>query len=325
MSEKEKEFNNTKENKLADTAPIKVAQNRTTDTNQIEINDDGMRSHEKEEHLFSEFVKEQYQAIKENFELIFNKSGSSGTSVGREFQPPGKKKKSRQFSRFGKNPKSCFLNSLLIITVIVIIVGLMSTSFLIFQYFRIAAGLPGVDDLQQYASQFETTHIYDRNGNLIYEILDPTAGRRTYTPLENISPYVVAATIATEDKDFYTNPGFDPWGIIRALWQNYTTGRVVSGASTITQQLARSLLLSPEERNQVTTQRKTREIVLAAEITRKYSKDEIIELYLNEIYYGNIAYGIEAAAETYFNFISRSTQSRPIIIPCGFAASAGGL
>ena len=184
---------------------------------------------------------------------------------------------------------------------LLIIIGLLTTSFIIFQYFRIAAGLPSIDDLRQYASQFETTRIYDRNGNLIYEILDPNAGRRTFTPLDNISPYVIAATIATEDKDFYTNPGFDIWGIMRAFWQNYTTGHVVSGASTITQQLARSLLLSPEERSQVTTQRKTREIVLAAEITRKYSKDEILELYLNEIYYGNIAYGVEAAAETYFN------------------------
>ena len=172
---------------------------------------------------------------------------------------------------------------------------------MIFQYFTIAAGLPSVDDLAQYASQFETTRIYDRNENLIYEIIDPNAGRRTYTSLDDVSPFLIAATIATEDKDFYSNPGFDPWGILRAFWQNYTSGEVVSGASTITQQLARTLLLSPEERSQITTQRKAREIVLAAEITRKYSKDEILELYLNEIYYGNLAYGIEAAAETYFN------------------------
>jgi len=158
-----------------------------------------------------------------------------------------------------------------------------------------------VDDLRDYASQFETTRIYDRNGNLIYEILDPNAGRRTYVTIDEISPYLIAATIATEDKDFNTNPGFDPWGILRALWQNYTSGRVVSGASTITQQLARTLLLSPEERMQITTKRKAREIVLAAEITRQYSKNEILELYLNENNYGNLAYGIEAAAETYFN------------------------
>jgi penicillin-binding protein 1C len=210
------------------------------------------------------------------------------------------------FRRVTRNPKSCLLYGFLGTVFSLILLGIIIVSFLIFQYFTIAASLPSVDDLSQYASQFETTRIYDRSGNLIYEILDPNAGRRTHTPLEEISPYVIAATIATEDKDFYTNPGFDPPAIMRALWQNYTSGRVVSGASTITQQLARTLLLSPEERSQTTARRKAREIVLAAEITRKYSKDEIMELYLNEIYYSNLAYGIQAAAETYFDTDARN-------------------
>jgi len=81
---------------------------------------------------------------------------------------------------------------------------------------------------------------------------------------------------------------------------NYTSGEIVSGASTITQQLARMLLLQDERYDQ-TYERKAREIILAAEITRRYSKEDVLELYLNEIYYGNLAYGIEAAAETYFN------------------------
>jgi membrane peptidoglycan carboxypeptidase len=79
---------------------------------------------------------------------------------------------------------------------------------------------------------------------LLYEILDPNAGRRTYIALEHISPAVVAATIATEDKEFYNHPGFDAVALVRALWQNYTSGEIVSGASTITQQLARMLLLA---------------------------------------------------------------------------------
>lgn len=195
----------------------------------------------------------------------------------------------------------CVLRVLVIFLFIGIFFVIAGLSFLVIQYFTIAAGLPSVEDLRDRASQFETTRLYDRDGNLIYEIIDPNAGRRTYVPLEDVSPYLVAATIATEDKDFYNNPGFDPWGIMRAFWQNYTAGEVVSGASTITQQLARTLLLSPEERFEQSVRRKTREIVLAAEITRKYSKDEILELYLNEIYYGNLAYGVEAAAETYFN------------------------
>jgi penicillin-binding protein 1C len=177
---------------------------------------------------------------------------------------------------------------------------LLGGSIALYQYYSIARTLPSVSDLRERASQFETTRILDRNGNVLYEIIDPSAGRRTYVPLERISPTVVAATIATEDKDFYSHPGFDPWAITRALWENYRTKGQGGGASTITQQLARNLLLSPEERIQRTYTRKAREIILAAEITRRYSKDEILELYLNENYYGNLAYGIEAAAETYF-------------------------
>ena len=210
----------------------------------------------------------------------------------------GTKKDEKQRKEKGKGCSSRIL-LWIVLGVVVIILGF--SIFLTVQYFAIAATLPGVEDLRAKASQFETTRIYDRNGNLIYEILDPTAGFRTYIPLEEMSPYIIAATIATEDKDFYNNPGFDFWGIARALWQNYTSGTIVSGASTITQQLARTLLLTPEERTEQTVQRKAKEIILAAEITRRYSKDEILELYLNEIYYGNLAYGIEAASETYFN------------------------
>ena len=222
-------------------------------------------------------------------------------SKGNSKEPPKLPPKGNFLKFFKKDPKSCLVYGFLGTIFIGIISGIIVLSFLIFQYFRIASDLPSVDHLRDYASQFETTRIYDRNDNLIYEILDPNAGRRTYVTVDEISPYLIAATIATEDKDFYTNPGFDPRGILRALWQNYTSGKVVSGASTITQQLARTLLLSPEERAQITTRRKAREIVLAAEITRKYSKNEILELYLNENNYGNLAYGIEAAAETYFN------------------------
>ncbi len=201
----------------------------------------------------------------------------------------------------GKKPLGCLVRGLIAFVFLIVILGLGAGSFLVIRYFAIAASLPDVDDLRSKASQFETTRILDRNGNLIYEIIDPNAGRRTYVSLDKISPYLIAATIATEDKDFYTHPGFDPIAIARALWANYTSGGIVSGASTITQQLARSLLLEPEEAYVRTVERKAREIVLAAEITRKYSKEEILELYLNEFYYGNLAYGVEAAAETYFN------------------------
>ena len=114
---------------------------------------------------------------------------------------------------------------------------------MLYQYFSIvsAEDWPDVGTLYQNSAQFETTDL-DRNGNLLYEILDPNAGRRTYVPLEDISPYLVAATVATEDKGFYSHPGFDPMGIARAFWQNFNSGETVSGASTITQQLTRALL-----------------------------------------------------------------------------------
>ena len=197
--------------------------------------------------------------------------------------------------------RGCLVRSLILGAFAAAALLLIGGAYLIYQYFTIAATLPSIEDLRTRASQFETTRIYDRNGALLYEILDPQAGRRTYVPLENISPYLVAATIATEDKQFYSHPGFDPVAIVRAIWQNYRSGETVSGASTITQQLTRALLFDPEERAERTNRRKIREVILAAEITRQYTKEEILELYLNEIYYGNLAYGIEASAQTYFS------------------------
>jgi len=219
----------------------------------------------------------------------------------RRFPAQGRIRPSRRqplnWSRVG----GCLLRGLIISLFAIVALALALAAAGIYEYFSIAATLPNVGDLQERASQFETTRILDRNGDLLYEILDPQAGRRTYVPLDQISPNLVAATIATEDKDFYSHAGFDPLAIVRAFWQNLSSGETVSGASTITQQLARALLLTPEERGQRTYLRKVREALLASEIERRYSKDEILELYLNEIYYGNLAYGVEAAAETYFH------------------------
>ena len=194
----------------------------------------------------------------------------------------------------------CLLRISIVGLFLMVIVGILGVSALLFQYYRIAATLPPVDDLRQKAAQFETTRILDRNGNVLYEILDPNAGRRTYKTLDDISPYLVAAVVATEDKGFYSHPGFDATAILRAFIQNYQGGETVSGASTITQQLARMLLFTPEERSEITYMRKVREAILAAEITRRYTKDEILELYINDAYFGNLAYGVEAAAQTYF-------------------------
>lgn len=162
------------------------------------------------------------------------------------------------------------------------------------------AGINSVEDLQARALQFETTRIRDREGNILYQINDPQGGLRDYVPLEDISPWLIHATLSTEEREYFTNPGFSIPAIVRAVYQNYREGRAVSGASTITQQLTRALLLPEEERNERTYTRKIKEIFLAAELARRFSKEDILELYLNQIYYGNLAYGSEAAAQTYF-------------------------
>ncbi len=167
-------------------------------------------------------------------------------------------------------------------------------------YVYIASRLPDPTTLRGQAAAFKSVKFYDRSGQLLYEMVDPQGGRRTIVRLAQISPYLRQATVAVEDKHFYRHPGIDPLGIVRAIWQNLSEGEIVSGASTIPQQLARSVLMSAEERSERTPRRKIKEAILSAEITRRYSKDTILELYLNEIYYGNLAYGIEAAAETYF-------------------------
>ena len=193
----------------------------------------------------------------------------------------------------------CLLKVLVGFLFVGVVIVLVAVSYLVFQYFSILSKLPDISNLENRASQFETTRIFDRNNNPLYEIYDPSAGRRTYVALDKISPYLIAATIATEDKNYYNNPGYDLIAMFRALYQNYTNQEIVSGASTITQQLARTLLLS-DEKYERTLDRKAREIVLAAEITRRYSKEKILEIYLNESFYSNYSYGIEAASETYF-------------------------
>ena len=142
--------------------------------------------------------------------------------------------------------------------------------------------------------------ILDRDGRLLYEIVDPHAGPHRPVKLEDVPLALRQAIIATEDASFYSNPGVDLRGVIRALWMNWRSGQVLSGASTITQQLARNLLLEPSRRHEQSWQRKLWESLLAYHMTRVFSKDEILTLYLNETYFGNMAYGVEAAARAYF-------------------------
>jgi penicillin-binding protein 1C len=159
--------------------------------------------------------------------------------------------------------------------------------------------LPSPGELPHRAAA-PSSKIYDRHGQLLFEVIDPHLGKHSPLALTDIPLAMQQATIATEDASFYTNPGVDVRGILRATWINLRGGDVLAGGSTITQQVARNLLLSPEERMQRTLVRKLRESFLAWRLARTYTKDEILALYLNEIYYGNMAYGAEAAAHAYF-------------------------
>ncbi len=145
---------------------------------------------------------------------------------------------------------------------------------------------------------FQTTYIYDRNGTRLAELFNE--GYRTWVPLSRISPNLIHAIVATEDATFYTNPGFDARRVVGAMMQNAGAGDIVSGASTITMQLARQIFFSPAQRYEQTVDRKVFETLLAQDMTTIYSKDEILEMYLNMVNFGRLAYGAEAAAQIYF-------------------------
>ena len=144
-------------------------------------------------------------------------------------------------------------------------------------------------------SLFENSSVYSADGARLGEIA--SEGRRTLVAAEDIPQLVKDAVIASEDSSFYENPGVDFWAIVRAVWLNLQGQAIVSGFSTITQQVVKNTLLSPEQ----SVERKLKEVVLAYQLTQSLSKDEILALYLNQNNYGNLAYGITAAARTYFD------------------------
>ncbi len=155
--------------------------------------------------------------------------------------------------------------------------------------------LPSADLLTS-RQVFESTKIYDRTGEvLLYEIHGEE--KRTVVPFEEIPEIVKQSTIAIEDENFYQHPAFDWKSIIRAFLINLSKGEISQGGSTITQQLAKNAFLTRAR----TITRKVRELFLAFKLEKKFSKDEILSLYLNQIPYGSNAYGIEAASQTFFN------------------------
>ncbi|HEX6780174.1 MAG TPA: biosynthetic peptidoglycan transglycosylase, partial [Ktedonobacterales bacterium] len=212
----------------------------------------------------------------------------------------------------------------------IILGGLLGTMIPLFLLIMLLGGATGLAFLY-YASQqsalasiaqnfpADSLKIYDSSGTLIDELNDQ--GIQTTVPLKHISPNVTRATIAIEDKDFWTNQGVDFMAVVRAAADDLRSGQIVSGASTITQQLIKRGILGP----QVTFDRKLREMILAIGLTHQMSKQDILNLYLNTIYYGEQAYGIAAAAQTYFGLQDQPGKPAAMQLDLAQASMLAGL
>ncbi|MGE4371518.1 MAG: penicillin-binding protein 1A [Xanthobacter sp.] len=186
-----------------------------------------------------------------------------------------------------------FLGFLFALMTLVVLIGAAGATYVIWKY---SQDLPDYTQLQKYEPPV-MTRVHAADGALVAEYAKQ---RRLYVPIESVPKLVIEAFLSAEDKNFYEHGGIDPTGIFRAAMayaQNYGTNRRPQGASTITQQVAKNFLLT----NEVSFDRKIKEALLALRIEQAYSKDRILELYLNEIYLGMGAYGIGAAALVYFD------------------------
>jgi len=206
-----------------------------------------------------------------------------------------------------QKPKIFLYLLALVLVVVGLVAGAWLTSIMVgvgsvyAVYESFAQQLPDPTSIETEQEDFETTKIYDRTGQtVLYEVFDPLWGDRNYVRLSEIPEFCREATIILEDKTFYTNAGFDPEGIGRALVQNLQ-GQQIQGGSSITQQLIKNILIDEEERSQRSYTRKLKEVILAVEITRRFEKDQILEWYFNTNSYFNLAYGIDAAAQVYFD------------------------
>ncbi|QQS43789.1 penicillin-binding protein [Candidatus Roizmanbacteria bacterium] len=191
--------------------------------------------------------------------------------------------------KFRKSKKLWIITSVGLITLI----GFISAA--VFLYFFIFADLPSPYTLKDFKAIPISSQIYDRNGKLLYEVFRDE--NRTPVKLKDLPDYMKESTIAIEDKDFYKHGGISiVSGMLRAVRDTVKTSNL-QGGSTITQQLVKSALLTPER----TIQRKAKEIILAVWVEQIFSKDEILEMYLNQVPYGGSSYGIAQASKTYFN------------------------
>lgn len=204
--------------------------------------------------------------------------------------------------KFRPNFKSKFFVFIVVITFLIL-------NF----YFLIFRNLPSPKDLDTREPEV-STKIYDRNGNLLYKIYKDK--NRTIVPLTQIPQQVRLATLAAEDAEFYSHPGFSIKGIFRAIVTDIRSGSL-QGGSTITQQLVKNTLLSPEK----TILRKIKEIVLSVGVESSYTKDQILEMYLNEVSYGGTAYGIEEASLSYFGKDTRDLTLGEAAILAGLPKS----
>jgi len=190
-----------------------------------------------------------------------------------------------------------FLSSTLLL-LLALLLGAGGTAWAAWSF--ITSDLPPISSLR--VTDFQSTKIYDRKGRLIYEFSDPLLGKRTYLSIDQLPPDLINATIAAEDPTFRDNNGVDLRGIVRAVYINVSR-QGTSGASTITMQLVRHVLLP--EKDEASWRRKVRETILAQRLSEAYSKDKILEIYLNDIYYGAQAYGVPAAAQAYYGVAAK--------------------
>lgn len=227
----------------------------------------------------------------------------------RDWKNQDNKKKKRRFGKIsspenpfrksGGNKKRSFKDLLTIAFVIfcgIFLAGSVTAAVFLFWAGR---NLPDPNNLTERVVA-QSTKIYDKTGEtVLYDIHGNQ--KRTLVKLEDLPEYVKWATVALEDKKFYEHHGFDPVGFLRAVWNNIVHGYGSGGGSTLTQQLVKNAILSPEK----TLSRKIKELILSFKIEQRYSKDEILQMYLNEIPYGSVSYGIEAAAQTFFGKSAR--------------------
>ena len=178
------------------------------------------------------------------------------------------------------------------VTILFVLLAGVAAGIIMGAFFALTHDLPQIRDLESFRPH-AVTRIFSVNKVLLAEVY---LEKRDPVPLKQIPLYLRAALVATEDRKFYKHSGVDVKGIARAIIKDIMAGKFIEGASTITQQLAKTLFLTPRK----TIVRKIKEAILAFQLERRYTKDEILELYLNQVYFGSGAYGVASAAGIFF-------------------------